>query len=336
MAEHDRAVLEDVISVYGGEIKPWKDNDGSPAWQAIVAAECLDVAIPPDDSALSIWYEQWRGGYCVVRCNGNRCTRPVGKGAEAHWEEGPCRCDPTTGDEVCGLVTRLNVVLLGVPAYGLFRLDTGSAHAARTFPAVVAMTQRMAHEGNPVPATLSIQAKTTKNLGRPTPKQNFRIPVLRLAVGLTRENLIASAEAAPQIEAPKPTIPPPSEDVPPEEDVVDGEATTTDTVEGDSAEGLEGVAARQQAPHDGARPPQNTQAQQGTPDGDPKNESAPASGNASGPAWRDVRYADRTKTEHFTAYSTFQKQMGRVQGMVPRNADDLTFGEIVDLASGAA
>lgn len=222
VAEHDRSILEDVVAVYGGEIKPWKDNDGSPAWQAIIAAESLDVAIPPDDSALSIWYEQWKGGYCVTRCNGSRCQRPVGKNEAAHWEEGPCTCDLADPD-ACGLVTRLNVVLLGVPAYGLFRLDTGSIHAARTFPAVVAMAQKLADDGRPVPATLAIQAKTTKNLGRPTPKQHFRIPVLRLAVGITRDSLLAGPTAAPQIEGPKePEAAPPAPELPPS-NVIEGE-----------------------------------------------------------------------------------------------------------------
>ncbi|MDE2105001.1 MAG: hypothetical protein KGL39_47625 [Patescibacteria group bacterium] len=211
VAEHDRPILEDVVAVYGGEIHAWKDGDGSPAWQAILAAESIDVAIPPDDSALSIWYEQWKGGYCVVRCNGVRCQRPVGKGEAAHWEEGPCQCDPE--GPACGLVTRLNVILLGVPAFGYFRLDTGSQHAARTFPAVVAMAQRMAQAGNPVPATLTIQAKTTKNLGRATPKQNFRIPVLRLAVGLSKDMLIAGPATTALLEGPKeePAVPPPPE-----------------------------------------------------------------------------------------------------------------------------
>lgn len=229
VAEHDRSILEDVTAVYGGEVKPWKDNDGSPAWQAILAAESIDVAIPPDDSALSMWYEQWRGGYCVVRCNGTRCQRPVGKGAAAHWEESACSCEQGDPD-ACGLVTRLNVVLLGVPAYGLFRLDTGSIHAARTFPAVVAMAQQLAHEGRPVPATLAIQAKTTKNLGRPTPKQQFKIPVLRLAVGLTRETMLGAGPETPLIEGPKETpaaAPPPPEAIPPDEDgVIDAELLT--------------------------------------------------------------------------------------------------------------
>jgi hypothetical protein len=50
--------------------------------------------------------------------------------------------------------------------------------------------------------------------------------------------------------------------------------------------------------------------------------------------WRCAIYADRQQVANFAAYSAFQKEMGRVHGVVPKAAAGMTLGAIVDLASG--
>ena len=129
-------------------------------------------------------------------------------------------------------MTRLKVVVLGVPAHGVWRVECHGGYAARHWPAQVAQAQLLARDGRPVPATIRIESKTGRSAVHG--KSLYKVPVLRLEdafvlPGAPQALIEAPAPEVQQIAGPEPEEPlPPLEDEPPievEASVVEEPAT---------------------------------------------------------------------------------------------------------------
>lgn len=177
VTSQSRDVVDAVVEVYGGEIRPWKAPEGD-AWQAILAAESLEVIIPPGANYTSS-YEQWAAGGCTVRCDGETATvvekSPIGP----VQVERACACDPA--ERACKITSRLNVILTGVQQVGVFRMETHSYYAAVEMPGVVDLAAALNAYSGFTPASLSIEDRVRKSPLTGTRK--FKVPVLRLRVG---------------------------------------------------------------------------------------------------------------------------------------------------------
>jgi hypothetical protein len=402
-----REDLEELARVYGdpSTIQPWQSPDG-PQWQTVLTQPVIHVALPPySDTLVGPRYETYNAGHYMTRhCDGRTCWVP-NKEAK-RWEPKRCLCSPD--DPECAQVTRLKVVVLGVPAHGVWRVECHGAYAARHWPAQVQMAQDLARDGRPVPATIRIESKTGRSavFG----KSLYKVPVLRL------EQAFVLGGAPVAVELPDvviPSLPAPSEPLPPDEPIdaeydeteVIARTTTPATVAAPSSSTSPGngdagtcrscgapitwglTAAGKRCPFnpDGTShfgtcpdaktwtkkqgespclPPSEAESESASADTPSASTTSPATRSStptSGPAttaaagstsagntqtnpagtagtnaWRDVAYADRQQPANFKAYSAFQREMGRVNGIVPKDAAGMTFGAIADLASGAA
>jgi hypothetical protein len=128
-----KRLVDEVAALYGGTVRQW---DGSPAgtqWEVYTEARSLPVVVPPQNY-LTQWYEQWSGGGCMRRCDGQTETRS-GK---------PCLCpadleerrQQAQSGKACKPTTRLNLMLLEVPSIGLWRLESHGENAAVELPGV--------------------------------------------------------------------------------------------------------------------------------------------------------------------------------------------------------
>ena len=103
-----------IASVYGGEPTRWKNE-----WQVETESNSLGVALPPDDMALRVSFEQYDGGGRILRrCDTRQCQSfeyvegPDGMSRET--SEAPCQCQRQhdAGEETdCDVKARLMVLV---------------------------------------------------------------------------------------------------------------------------------------------------------------------------------------------------------------------------------
>jgi Recombination directionality factor-like len=207
LTSRHKSYLEELRTFYGGTIRPWT-GDKAPAgeWELLTDVSEMQVLVSLEHS-LSQNFEQWVGGGCKVRCDGEEMSKPV-KGV-------PCQCDPEA--RLCKMHSRVSVILQHMPS-GLWRLDSTS----KIFGSEIWVdTETWCGMGVKVlPCRLLINRVTIKKPGEGA--KTFGLPGLSLDIhpqdvgkrlaGMTLEGQIAAAReilALPddggikQIEAPK-------------------------------------------------------------------------------------------------------------------------------------
>lgn len=130
LTTYDPAILAVCQQRYGGEVKPWEDAPDPGMFELVTESAALDILIPRSlENRVTQAWELWKGGTCERRCDG----------VVEQNTDGPCICGPDRGssDAVCDIMTRVSVVLDGVPGLGTWRLDTGGYNAATTLPATI-------------------------------------------------------------------------------------------------------------------------------------------------------------------------------------------------------
>jgi hypothetical protein len=159
----DKTRVEAAAQLYGGTPKEW-DNLGRKEWEVETTTDRLPVVVPPSAMCFTQWYEQWSGGGCLKRCDGQT----------EQTKEQPCSCDPENPE--CTPHTRLSVMLSEVPGLGLWRLDTQGWNAARELGAAVETITLAAGAGMMLPAVLRLEQRSSKQAGEGT--KRFVVPVL--------------------------------------------------------------------------------------------------------------------------------------------------------------
>lgn len=130
----DRASVEQVAGLYGGDVHPWQAMPGQ--FEVITHAKVIKVVLPPDPLGGTPFYELWSGGGCQRRCTGRKCM-VLGSGPEGgEMQEVDCIC-AHTGKIECKRTTRLSVLLPEVRFLGTWRLDTKSKIASVELPGMV-------------------------------------------------------------------------------------------------------------------------------------------------------------------------------------------------------
>lgn len=192
-------LIRQIAREYGGEPKPWNEPKASPSkqWEVITPVDRIDVVLPPN--CLVQWYEEWSGGGCIKRCDGEVCET---------WRKGPegpetydvaCVCN-AVGTRTCEPHTRLNVLLPSISMHGVWRLETKSWNAKEELPGMVDLIENINATGRYTPASLSVVKQERMNKGR---KQNYVLPKLEIGASLTElaaggVRLGGIAAAAPQ------------------------------------------------------------------------------------------------------------------------------------------
>ena len=171
-----------IADLYGGTVGPWEKQ-----FEVITERSEIGVTVPPRDAVISQWYEMW-GKTIKRRCDSQReqlsegeCLCPHAKNPGDEEEVKRCaleraRLAKLNPAEACSLVTRINVMIPDLPGLGVFRLDTGSFHAAGE-SGDKADLMEMAREQNLfLPANLRIEWRVRTTDAKPYP-----VPVLEIS-----------------------------------------------------------------------------------------------------------------------------------------------------------
>lgn len=169
----DEQTIGEVAAVYGGTPEPWPDG-GRDRFQVVSEVDSINVILPAG-MAMSQAYEQYKGGFPVLRCDGETCWTP----SDRKLDVKPCTCDPERPE--CDLTTMVNVILADLLGMGVFRLVTHSYYGARELAASVDMIESAMAVGARVPTRLFITHREVRRLVNGKPQvRKFPVPVLDL------------------------------------------------------------------------------------------------------------------------------------------------------------
>jgi hypothetical protein len=168
----DPKIAAAIAAQFGGTVVDF-DSKSSEALCVDTTTAALPIAVVPGH-AISAWYELWSGGGCLRRCDG---FDEVISGS-------PCLCDPDSdkGRE-CKPTTRLSLVVRGIDALGLFRLNTGGWYAATELGGAVQFLEARTARGEALEGWLRIEERRVVRDGQ---TKVFKVPVLDVAYGLDR------------------------------------------------------------------------------------------------------------------------------------------------------
>ncbi|SEO82906.1 recombination directionality factor [Actinacidiphila rubida] len=163
-----KEILEQVATLYGGEVQPWTPANGGPdEFEVYSDATRLPVLIPPRDS-VSQWYEHYQGSKCVRRCDGQVEQK----------SDRPCMCNPDR--RMCKITTRVNVMLRDVAALGQWLLISKGYYAAVELPPAAEL---LAQVGGYVQGWLGMEEKLVVREDGPT---RFMVPTLDVEITPTQ------------------------------------------------------------------------------------------------------------------------------------------------------
>lgn len=172
----DEDALQQVATLYGGEVKPWPEMKGQ--WQVKTEAPEINVVLPKEPLA-PITYEVWSGGGIQRRCDGVTVEIPQKTGGGAGFISSPCICNAKEEYD-CKPKIRLSVVLPEVKFGGVWLLESSSWNAAYELPGMVSIIQEI-QTRNFQRAVLAIEQRTKKT---PQGTRQFIVPVLRPSVSM--------------------------------------------------------------------------------------------------------------------------------------------------------
>lgn len=176
-------LLDKVAALYGGTVEAWTPQNGGPSqWEVVTESTRLPVLVPPQP--VSQYFEQWSGGGCVRRCDGEREL----------LSDQPCVCSPDPAERECKPTTRLNVVLRDVEGIGVWRLESHGYYAATELPEVA---EFLARTTGYVQAWLTLEERVVKRNGE---TRRFMVPALE--VDITPAQLMAGGGAIAAIGTP--------------------------------------------------------------------------------------------------------------------------------------
>lgn len=199
----DEGLLNQVAGIFGGIPRPWNDAPTPGQFEVVSDTTVLDVYVPPVDMALSQWMEQWSGGGCVRRCDGETCTTPERDGDDVTMIQQPCLCRAEEA-EVCKPTTRLGVILAALQSTGIWRLETHGWNAAAELNGIARLLKTAQRDDVLVPATLRVEWRQARTPGEAL--KEFVVPVLDISAPIAE--LFAGAAPRPALEAPEtPALP---------------------------------------------------------------------------------------------------------------------------------
>jgi hypothetical protein len=190
-----------------GEIAEWTGGDQPRAWgrewEVYTKVREIAVALPPGDLVISQAMMRWSGGGPTMVCDGVTTSQP---------QRGPCQCpqpeDPGDEDSVweairerrrlagmktpqgCYPYTWINVCLVDIGGFGVWRLLSKSENAAAELIQQATLLERARAAGQYLPARLALEYREARVDGT---LRQYNVPVLRVDPSV---RAIASGEYA--------------------------------------------------------------------------------------------------------------------------------------------
>jgi hypothetical protein len=179
LSSGDRAILEGAATVYGGEVADWPEG-GPDRFRLTTAVDSIDAFLPVGMEAVFQRYEQYKGGFLALTCDGERYAAPNVRGRLA--DQGPCMCDPD--DRACSMMTAISVIPRELPGISTWRAVTHGYYSALGITAAAGVIEQTMAAGMTVPVRLFITQQTRRALvdGKPTTKH---FPVLALDLAMS-------------------------------------------------------------------------------------------------------------------------------------------------------
>lgn len=176
----DREILEGAAAAYGGEVKDWPEG-GPDRFRLTTDVDSIEAFLPVGMDAVFQRYEQYKGGFLVLTCDGERYAAPNVKGRMA--DQGPCVCDPD--DRACVMMTAVSIIPRHLPGLSTWRAVTHGFYPAVGITAATGIIEQATASGMTVPVRLFITQKTRRALidGKPTTK-HFPCLALDLAMSV--------------------------------------------------------------------------------------------------------------------------------------------------------
>jgi hypothetical protein len=212
LTSNNKTALEAAAMRYGGTVREWavpvewRERVRPPdhRYELFTTADTLDV-IMRGDSLMTTYFEQWRGAYCVRRCDG----RTIIKDGEGKLTGRPCQCpeDPQERrrlarekpPQACDEKSRITLLLEGLPL-GQWRLDTGGFYAAAEIRGLQAI-MRGADVGDClVKAVIRLEERTDTPMVNGQ-AQTYHYPCVVIEPRITAEALLALGEERRQLQA---------------------------------------------------------------------------------------------------------------------------------------
>jgi Recombination directionality factor-like len=196
-----KLLLDAIAETHGGTVRPWEGAPDEGYFEVVTDTEQIDIILPPvfSDSdgsptaPYSQYFEQWSGGGCQRRCDGE--TESIsGK---------PCLCAAAVQEHgedarTCKVTTRVSFMIPDVPGLGVWRLESHGYNAAVELPGTLEVLMLAAAEHKFIPAVLRIEQRTKKVPGEGT--RRFIVPVIELPHVTVRQ--LASGDVPLAINAP--------------------------------------------------------------------------------------------------------------------------------------
>jgi recombination directionality factor gp3-like protein len=161
-AEH---LVTEIAALYGGEVGPFTgEGVRGKQFQVVTDTNIIPVYLP--QQRIDPFYEQWKGGVCTRRCDGER----------DHIHDNPCDCNPDKRE--CKPTTRVNVMLADVPGIGVWRLETHGIYAAMEMSQLAML---LAGVQIPIPGRLLLESRLRKFFNRKEGKvetRDYYVPVI--------------------------------------------------------------------------------------------------------------------------------------------------------------
>lgn len=175
ITSQSKALLENVATLYGGEVREWTPAGGASQWEVYTEVDRIPIFVPPQP--VTQWYETWSAGGCTHRCDG-----------ETDYITGEA-CDPEESalHQQSKPTTRLNVVLKEVEGIGFFRLESHGWNAAVELPQAA---EFLAYAKGYVDGWLALEERVSKSMknGKSETKR-YLVPIIE--IGVTPAQLMA-------------------------------------------------------------------------------------------------------------------------------------------------
>lgn len=211
----DRAALEHLAKIYGGEVRPWHDAKANPPNQFEVISDSNVITVGVQPNQVHAAYELWASGGLQRQCDGEAMTTWDYDGEDSHKTEGlPCACF-AQGVLECKPKTRLQLIFPGIPFAGTWRYESSGQHALHTLPSMMQLIEQLqTHTGGLMLVEMHI-VDQERVKGRQ--KKKWKIVEVRTTVTVDqmlggdsayRPALSASEVQQPALEASPPQTPP--------------------------------------------------------------------------------------------------------------------------------
>jgi hypothetical protein len=178
-------LIRALAELYGGEAREWKPQGGGPKqWEVLSETSAVPVYVPRQN--IDPWYEAWRPGTCIRRCNG---VFEKIKGVDC-----PCHNGEVPDSDLCKPTIRVQVLLAEAPGIGTWRFESHGENACAELSTPAPF---IAQAPMPVPAMLYLRPESRRVWNAEKGKfdtNTFYVPSLRIDA-ITSQDLAIGGDA---------------------------------------------------------------------------------------------------------------------------------------------